>query len=185
MFLHLSALLVWMILCNFSIRKLVPHRSNGIDFHRFCAWFSTSSQVSVWPHFLECFMQFGAPCGTIFQKKRFRKWLQKKVPTNMKTGPYQHVRRLPERPPRVSQTRKTARAQNAGRIGFHCSHFPTLARKCWLDWLQLQMFQAIVRRKMRSINVKSTLLMIWHVPGQGLSHSLICERPKQTNWRNG
>ena len=43
---HLSAPLILVIVCNHSIRKLVFHRSNGINFNTFCACCSTSFQVS-------------------------------------------------------------------------------------------------------------------------------------------
>ena len=68
MFLHLCTPLVLVIFYNLSIRKLVFHRSHGINFNTFCAWFFDfissvifvrifltfeAILVSIWHHFSE------------------------------------------------------------------------------------------------------------------------------------
>jgi len=89
-----------------------------------------------WPCFLDFWRQFGAPLGIIFQKKTLPKMASKKGAPHIKTTPYEHVRRLPGRPPRVraSQTRNNSSStnfkqccssscsvfENAVLICFHC-----------------------------------------------------------------
>ena len=85
MLLQLFAPMVLVIFHNPSIRKLVFHRSRGINFNTFCACFfdfilsvifdkvfSTfeAMLVSIWHHFSE--------------KKMYRKWLRKKGPLTSK-----------------------------------------------------------------------------------------------------
>ena len=108
MFLQLFAPLVLVILYNPSIRKLVFHRSRGINFNTFCGCFFDFISSVVFDH---VFLTFGGNLGlhvaSFFRKKRSRKWLQKKGPSYIKTSHYRRVQRLPGRAPRVlaSQTR--------------------------------------------------------------------------------
>ena len=94
MFLQLFAPLVLVILYNPSIRKLVFHRSRGINFNTFCGCFFDFISSVVFDH---VFLTFGGNLGlhlaSIFKKKRFRKWLRKKgahtskqLPMNMSGG---------------------------------------------------------------------------------------------------
>ena len=88
MFLQLFAPLVLVIFVNLSIRKLVFHRSRGINFNTFCAcFFNFISRVV----FDNVFLTFGGNLGlhlaSFFRKKRFRKWLRKKGPHTSKRHP--------------------------------------------------------------------------------------------------
>ena len=99
-----------------------------------------------WPCFLDFWRQFGAPFGINFQKKTLPKMASKKGAPHIKTTPYEHVRRLPGRPPRVraSQTRNNSSStnfkqccssscsvfENAVLICFHCIFF----QKCSKNW---------------------------------------------------
>ena len=88
MFLQLFAPLVLVILYNPSIRKLVFHRSRGINFNTFCGCFFDFISSVVFDH---VFLTFGGNLGlhlaSIFKKKRFRKWLRKKGPHTSKQHP--------------------------------------------------------------------------------------------------
>ena len=78
----------------------------------------TSFQVSFLSDFVCLLKPFEAPFGTIFEQKPFRKSLQKKGLSNLKTSPYPRVRWLPETPPRVrtSRTETIVRARILVRI---------------------------------------------------------------------
>ncbi len=88
MFLQLFAPLVLVIFYNPSIRKLVFHRSRGINFNTFCACFFYFISSVV---FDNVFLSFGVNLGlhwaSFFRKKRFRKWLRKKGPHTSKPNP--------------------------------------------------------------------------------------------------
>ena len=88
MFLHLFAPLALVICYNPSIRKLVFHRSHGINFNTFCACFFDFISSVV---FDNVFLTFGGNLGlhlaSFFRKKRFRKWLRKKRPHTSKRHP--------------------------------------------------------------------------------------------------
>ena len=88
MFLQLFAPLVFVILYNFSIRKLVFHRSRGINFNTFCGcFFDFISSVVFDNVFLTFRRNLGLHLASIFKKKRFRKWLRKKGPHTSKQHP--------------------------------------------------------------------------------------------------
>ena len=115
---HLSAPLVLVIFCNFSIRKLVFQRSEGIHFITFSGCFvDFVSRVVVLSDFIRywmlfCFFFWGGVRLTPFfnKKKNCAEHSFKKGTPNMKTPPYEHVPGVPERPPRVrsSQTRNNS-----------------------------------------------------------------------------
>jgi len=102
MFLQLFAPLALVIFYNPSIRKLVFHRSRGINFNTFCGCFFDFISSVVFDH---VFLTFGGNLGlhlaSIFKKKTLPKMASKKGAPHIKTSTYEHVRRLPGRPPRV------------------------------------------------------------------------------------
>ena len=128
---------------------------------------STSSQVSFFTR-VPCFLvTCWGPCGTIFQKIMIPRIAPTKVPRQIQTPPYSNARRLPERPPRVC----TSQTRNISSSPKRCSNLlpmplfqQQIARKCCLEWLQLQMLRKHIS-KMKRIDVNSTLLMIWHALG--------------------
>ena len=67
----------------------------------------------------------------------------------MKPGSYWHVQWLPERPPRVrtSQIRNNSSSSKYCSNGFPLHFYYSIARKCCLNYLPLQMIQKHVRRK--------------------------------------
>ena len=90
----------------------------------------------------------------------------------MKTPRYDRLRRLPERPPRVRILKQeaTVRAQNVVRICFHCLFSKKLlGNAAWIGF-NCKCFKKMFER-MKRIDSKSTLLMIWHALGKGLANS--------------
>ena len=141
--LHLSAPLVLVIFCNHSIRKLVLQRSEGIVSTHFQHVLSTSFQVSFFIRFSWIFGAIVRSMRHPFSEKNGSENSFKKGAPQHETTPYEHVRGLPERPPRV----RTCQTRNNSSSSKCCSSsFPLLfsqknARKCCLSSLQLQMFQ--------------------------------------------
>ena len=132
-----------------------------------------------WLCFLDFWRQFGAPFGIISQKKTLPKIPSKKGAPNMKTTTYEHVRRLPERPPRVrtSQTRNNSSSTNFKHCcSSSCSVLENAVLICF-NCIFTKMFE-----KMKRVDVKNTLLVIWHAQSaKGLANFSPAMMFAQTN----
>ena len=100
-FRNLSASLFLVIVGNHSIRKRVSCKSKGIKFSTFLTCFVDFVSSSRFIKFLIFLKPFEAPFDTIFEKKPFRKSLQKKGTPHLKTTDYGRIQGLPETPPLI------------------------------------------------------------------------------------
>ena len=104
-----------------------------------------------WQCCLDFWRQFGAPFGIIFQKKTLPKMASKKKTPHIKTPPYEHVRRLPGRPPRVraSQTRNKSSSRSSRNCcsnSFSFVSFLFLFWKCCFSSFSFQICWKLVQK---------------------------------------
>ena len=103
-------------------------------------------------------MPFGASCGIVFQRRRFRTWLRNEGPL--------YTKQLVIDMSRGSQRGRTSPTRN------NSSFTETLLETCsgkLLEFVSIANVWKSCSKKIKRINVMSTLSTIWHALGQGMA----------------